>query len=94
MESSDSEDEMGPDESVRFNYVKRGNSIYEIKRYTGGRIISRFSHVLYSFGGSTIPPGQYSFPFRFKTGEDYPASFMVILSRLRINLGTTMLKEG
>lgn len=24
MESSDSEDEMGPDESVRFNYVKRG----------------------------------------------------------------------
>jgi hypothetical protein len=78
MDSSDSSDHPGDDESMRYNYVKRGTQIVEIKRYSGGRIISRFSSVLYNFGGSFIPPGQYSFPFSFKTGEDYPASFMVI----------------
>jgi hypothetical protein len=62
---------------MKYSYVKRGNQIIEIKRYSGGRIISRFSHVLYNFGGSFIPPGQYSFPFSFKTGSDYPASFIV-----------------
>lgn len=61
---------------MRYNYVRQGNQLIEIKRYTGGRIISRFSSVLYNFGGSFIPPGQYSFPFSFKTGQDYPASFM------------------
>ena len=79
MDSSDSEDGEGQDESMRYNYVKRGNQIIEIKRYYGGKVIARFNHVLYSFGGSFIPPGQYSFPFRFKTGEDYPASFVVTI---------------
>ncbi len=85
MESSDSSDNEGEDESMKFNYVKRGNNVVEIKRYSGGRIISRFSHVLYNFGGSFIPPGQYSFPFCFKTGADYPASFMVLHGSLRTN---------
>lgn len=76
MESSDSSDHPGEDESMRYNYVRQGNQIIEIKRYSGGRIISRFSSVLYNFGGTFIPPGQYSFPFSFKTAEDYPASFM------------------
>lgn len=61
---------------MRYNYVRRGDQIIEIKRYSGGRIISRFSSVLHNFGGSFIPPGQYCFPFSFKTGSDYPASFM------------------
>lgn len=77
MESSDSSDHPGEEESMKYNYIKRGEQIIEIKRYSGGRIISRFSHVLYNFGGSFIPQGQYSFPFSFKTGEDYPASFSV-----------------
>ena len=78
---------------MKFNYVKRGNQIIEIKRYHGARMIARFSHVLYSFGGSFIPPGQYSFPFRFKTGEDYPASFMVLLARFRTNRRITTPRE-
>lgn len=78
---------------MRYNYIKRGNQIVEIKRYHGARMIARFSHVLYSFGGSFIPPGQYSFPFRFKTGEDYPASFMVPLSLARTNPQITTLRE-
>ena len=92
MDSSDSEDEH-IDEFSKFQYVRRGNQIIEIRRYTGGRIISRFEHIIYSFGGSFIPPGQYSFPFRFKTGEDYPASFSVSYHLLRINLETIMLRE-
>ncbi len=74
---------------MRFNYVKRGNQIIEIKRYHGERTISKFSHVLYSFGGSFIPPGQYSFPFVFKTGEEYPASFSVSPTLCRTNHQTT-----
>jgi len=31
--------------------------------------------VLHNFGGNFIPSGQYSFPFSFKTGENYPASY-------------------
>ena len=78
---------------MNYNYVKRGNQIVEIKRYTGGRVIARFSHILYSFGGSFIPPGQYSFPFVFKTGEDYPASFSVFSLLSRTNQGTTTQRE-
>lgn len=49
----------------------------EIKRHSGGRIIAKFETVLHNFGGNFIPMGQYSFPFSFKTGEHYPASFKV-----------------
>jgi hypothetical protein len=62
---------------MRYNYIRNGNQIIEIKRYAGGRIISRLSSVLYKFRETYITPGQYSFPFSFKTGEDYPASFVV-----------------
>lgn len=79
---------------MRYNYVKRGDQIIEIKRYSGGRIISRFSNVLHNFGGSFIPPGQYCFPFSFKTGSDYPASFMVLLPSFRTNPATTCAREG
>lgn len=63
---------------MKFNYVRRGDQIVEIKRYSGGRIIARFENVIYDFGGQFIPPGQYSFPFSFKTGQNYPASFSVL----------------
>ena len=91
MDSSDSEDEYH-DEFSKFQYVRRGQNIIEIRRYTGGRIIARFEHVLYSFGGTFIPPGQYSFPFRFKTGEDYPASFSVQYPSFRTKPKTITLK--
>jgi hypothetical protein len=85
MDSSDSEDNEGQPESMKFNYVMHGNILKQIMRIEGGRVIARFSSVLYNFGGSFIPMGQYSFPFSFKTGEDYPASFIVILKQIRIN---------
>lgn len=54
-----------------------GVLLKEIIRYSGERQIARFDQVLFNFGGSFIPAGQYSFPFSFKTGENYPASFAV-----------------
>ena len=61
----------------------------EIKRYSGGRIIAKFSTVLHNFGGNFIPMGQYSFPFSFKTGDHYPASYRVNdLHKFRTNLKT------
>ena len=54
-----------------------GVTLKEITRYTGERSIARFETVLFNFGGSFIPAGQYSFPFSFKTGDNYPASFIV-----------------
>lgn len=53
-----------------------GGQLKEIKRHSGGRIIAKFSTVLHNFGGNFIPMGQYSFPFSFKTGDMYPASYM------------------
>ena len=35
------------------------------------------SNILHNFGGQYIPPGQYVFPFSYKTGENFPASFSV-----------------
>ena len=87
MDSSDSEDHPGDDESAKYKYVKRGpQHIYEIIKYEGAKNICRFDHVLYNFGGSFIPAGQYSFPFSFKTGDKYPASFVVPFISLRTNL--------
>lgn len=77
MDSSDSSDNEGEPESMKFNYVMENGVLKKITRHSGGRIISRFANCLYNFGGSFIPAGQYSFPFSFKTGENYPASFRV-----------------
>ena len=77
MDSSDSEEHPGEDDSFKYRYVDDGVVLREITKYTGERSIARFTHVLFNFGGSFIPAGQYSFPFSFKTGENYPASYMV-----------------
>ena len=79
MDSSDSEEHEHEEEWAKYNYVMDRGQLKEIKRYSGGRIISKFSTVLHNFGGSFIPMGQYSFPFSFKTGEHYPASYKVCL---------------
>jgi hypothetical protein len=39
-------------------------------------VLADFKSILYNFGGSYIPPGQYSFPFSFKSGENWPASYL------------------
>lgn len=71
---------------MRYNYVMDHGQLKEIKRYSGGRIISKFSTILHNFGGNFIPMGQYSFPFSFKTGDHYPASYRVhYFDNLRIN---------
>lgn len=79
MDSSDSDEHPGEDDSFKYRYVDDGVVLREITKYTGERSIARFTHVLHNFGGSFIPAGQYSFPFSFKTGENYPASYMVLL---------------
>ena len=84
MDSSDSSSDEGEEESMKYNYIKMGGQVHQIYRYSGGRIVAKFQAVLHNFGGQFIPAGQYSFPFSFKTGEDYPASFCVIF---RNNLG-------
>ena len=61
---------------MKFNYVMDHGQLKEIQRFNGGRIVAKFQTVLHNFGGNFIPAGQYSFPFSFKTGEHYPASFM------------------
>jgi hypothetical protein len=68
MDSSDSEDHEHEEESMKYNFVMDRGQLKEITRYSGGRIISKFSTVLHNFGGNFIPAGQYSFPFSFKTG--------------------------
>jgi hypothetical protein len=86
MDSSDSEDHEHEEESMKYNYVMDRGQLKEIKRYCGGRIVSKFSTVLHNFGGSFIPMGQYSFPFSFKTGDHYPASYKVLfINNIRIN---------
>jgi hypothetical protein len=85
MDSSDSEDHPGEEEWSRFNYVMDGVLIKEITRHTGERKIARFDNVIYNFGGSFIPAGQYSFPFSFKTGDNFPASFIVCPTTPRTN---------
>lgn len=69
---------------MKYNYVMDRGQLKEIKRYSGGRIIAKFSTVLHNFGGNYIPAGQYSFPFSFKTGDHYPASYRVYF---RVKLG-------
>lgn len=68
MDSSDSEDHPGEDESAKYRYVQDGVLLKEIIRHSGEKQISRFENVLYNFEGSLIPAGQYTFPFSFKTG--------------------------
>ena len=86
MDTTDSSSDEGEEESMKFSYTRVGDNIKEIKRYSGGRIITKSDHVLFNFGGNFIPAGQYVFPFSFKTGENYPASFCVIVSLFRIKL--------
>ena len=79
MDSTDSSSEEGEEESMKYQYIRVGDTIKQISRYSGGKIIIKSTNVLHNFGGQYIPAGQYVFPFSFKTGEDYPASFCVIL---------------
>lgn len=76
MDSSDSEDHPGEDESSKYRYVQDGQFLKEIIKHSGERHVARFETVLHNFGGSFIPAGQYVFPFAFKTGDNYPASYM------------------
>ncbi len=85
MDSSDSEDHPGDDDSFKYRYVQEGGFLKEITKHTGQRKIANFESILFNFEGQFVPPGQYAFPFSFKTGENYPASYMVTLWPLRTN---------
>jgi hypothetical protein len=77
MDTTDSSSEQGEEENSRYNYVEIGNTMKKVNRRKGGRIIVKTTNILYNFGGKYIPPGQYVFPFSYKTGENFPASFQV-----------------
>jgi hypothetical protein len=94
MDSSDSEDHPGDDDSSKYRYVQDGSFIKEIIKHSGEKQIARFENILYNFGGSFIPAGQYAFPFSFKTGENYPASYMVPLSPFRTSPFKTIDEAG
>jgi hypothetical protein len=49
----------------------------KVERRKGGRIIIKTTNVLHNFGGQYILPGQYVFPFSYKTEESFPATFQV-----------------
>ena len=68
MDSTDSSSDEGEEESMKYSYIRYGDTIREIKRFSGGRIIAKSNNVLFNFGGNFIPAGQYVFPFSFKTG--------------------------
>jgi len=53
---------------MKYNYVRINGQVNQVYRYSGGKIIAKFSSVLHNFQGSFIPAGQYVFPFSFKTG--------------------------
>ena len=78
MDTSDSSSEQGEDEYSKFTYVRSAGQIKKVTRHVGGKIIVKTNNILHNFGGQFIPPGQYVFPFSYKTGENYPASFTVI----------------
>lgn len=75
MDTTDSSSEQGEEEYTKYRYVRHGGQLKEIMRRTGGRIIVKTDSVLHNFGGQFIPAGQYVFPFSYKTGENFPASF-------------------
>ena len=77
MDTTDSSSEQGEEEYTKYRYVRHGGQLKEIMRRTGGRIIVKTDSVLHNFGGQFIPAGQYVFPFSYKTGENFPASFCV-----------------
>jgi hypothetical protein len=77
MDTTDSSSEQGEEESSKHNYVTYGGRIYQVRRRTGGRIIVKNTSILHNFGGQYILPGQYVFPFCYKTAENFPASFSV-----------------
>jgi hypothetical protein len=79
MDTTDSSSEQGEEEFTKFKYVRIGNRVKQIYKRTGGKIIVATNNVLHNFGGQFIPPGQYVFPFSYKTGDNFPASFSVIL---------------
>lgn len=51
MDSSDSSSDEGEEESMKYNYVRQGGQVYQVYRYSGGRIVAKFQSVLYNFGG-------------------------------------------
>lgn len=68
METTDSSSEQGEEEATKYSYARVGNRVKQFYRKSGGRVIVKTTNVLHNFGGQFIPPGQYVFPFSYKTG--------------------------
>lgn len=75
MQTTDSSSEQGEEQFTKFSYARSGNTLKRIYKRSGGRLIVKTTNVLHNFGGQFIPPGQYVFPFSYKTAENYPASY-------------------
>ena len=71
---SDCESESNRDYDHRPKYIKTAqNRYYEMKYYETRNMFTKAKVMIFNCSG--FQPGQYSFPFSFKTFEGWPASF-------------------
>lgn len=74
MEISDCESEGNNDYDFRPKYIRTSsNRYYKMSYFETRNMFTRQKTMIYNCSG--FPPGQYSFPFSFKTFEGWPASF-------------------
>ena len=74
MTISDCESEENNDYDFRPRYIRTSaNRYFEMKYYETRNMFARNKMMIYNCSG--FPPGQYNFPFSFKTFEGWPASF-------------------
>lgn len=71
---SDCESEENNERDFRPQYIRTSsNRYFKMKYYETRNMFTRNKMMIYNCSG--FPPGQYSFPFSFKTFEGWPASF-------------------
>lgn len=72
---SDCESEGNNEYDNRPRYIRTSsNRYYQMKYFETRNMFTRSKMMVYNCTG--FPPGQYSFPFSFKTFEGWPASFI------------------
>ena len=70
---SDVEDEDDRSYDHRPKYIRHGGAVYRMRYYETRNMFTKNKMLMYQCQG--LQPGQYSFPFSFKTFEGWPASF-------------------
>ena len=80
MDISDIESEDDRSEDFRPKFIKTSsNRYFKMSYYETRNMFTKNKSIIYQCPG--LQPGQYSFPFSFKTFEGWPASFSHITPR-------------